>query len=62
MEDAWVIAQHIEVSDADIDDTWLAREFIEEMMTRHLSRLRPTPRRSSMPSVWKATLRRNGSR
>jgi hypothetical protein len=31
-EDAWVIAQHIEVSDADIDDSWLAREFIEEMM------------------------------
>jgi hypothetical protein len=32
VDDAWVIAQHIEVSDADIDDTWLAREFIEEMM------------------------------
>jgi len=31
-DDAWAIAQHIEVSDADIDDTWLAREFIEEMM------------------------------
>ena len=31
-DDAWLIAQHIEVSDADIDDTWLAREFIEEMM------------------------------
>lgn len=30
VDDAWVIAQHIEVSDADIDDTWLAREFIEE--------------------------------
>ena len=27
-----MIAQHIEVSDADIDDSWLAREFIEEMM------------------------------
>lgn len=33
VDDAWLIAQHIEVSDADIDDTWLAREFIEEMMT-----------------------------
>jgi hypothetical protein len=33
LDDAWVIAQHIEVSDDDIDDTWLAREFIEEMMT-----------------------------
>ncbi len=32
IEDAWAIAQHIEVSDADIDDSWLAREFIEEMM------------------------------
>jgi hypothetical protein len=31
-DDAWVIAQHIEVSDADIDDSWLAREFIEEML------------------------------
>src|SRR5215510_8077648 len=29
---AWVIAQHIEVSDVDIDDTWLAREFIEELL------------------------------
>jgi len=32
LDDAWLIAQHIEVSDADIDDSWLAREFIEEMM------------------------------
>jgi hypothetical protein len=32
VDDAWAIAQHIEVSDADIDDAWLAREFIEEMM------------------------------
>lgn len=31
-DDAWAIAQHIEVSDADIDDSWLAREFIEELM------------------------------
>jgi hypothetical protein len=31
-DDAWLIAQHIEVSDAELDDTWLAREFIEEMM------------------------------
>jgi hypothetical protein len=30
--DAWLIAQHLEVSDADIDDSWLARELIEEMM------------------------------
>jgi hypothetical protein len=32
VDDAWIIAQHIEVSDADVDDSWLAREFIEEMM------------------------------
>ena len=32
LDDAWAIAQHIEVSDADIDDSWLAREWIEEMM------------------------------
>ena len=32
VDDAWVIAQHIEVSDEDIDDAWLARELIEEMM------------------------------
>src|SRR5256884_8417459 len=31
-DDAWLIAQHIEVSDADIDDSWLARDFIEEML------------------------------
>jgi regulator of extracellular matrix RemA (YlzA/DUF370 family) len=30
VDDAWVIAQHIEVSDVDIDDSWLAREFMEE--------------------------------
>jgi regulator of extracellular matrix RemA (YlzA/DUF370 family) len=32
IDDAWVIAQHIEVSDDDIDDSWLARELIEEML------------------------------
>jgi hypothetical protein len=32
MDDAWAIAQHIEVADADIDDTWLAREFFEEIL------------------------------
>ena len=31
-DDAWLLAQHIEVSDADIDDSWLARELIEEML------------------------------
>jgi hypothetical protein len=32
VDEAWLIAQHIEVSDADIDDSWLARELIEEML------------------------------
>jgi hypothetical protein len=32
VDDAWLIAQHIEVSDADIDDAWMARELIEEML------------------------------
>ncbi len=31
-DDAWVIAQHIEVSDVDVDDSWLARELIEGML------------------------------
>lgn len=29
-EDAWLIASHIEVADADIDDTWLGLERLEE--------------------------------
>lgn len=32
LEDAWLIAQHIEVSDADIDDTWLPAERYEELV------------------------------
>jgi hypothetical protein len=31
VEDAWFIAEHIEVSDADIDDSWLPREWLEEV-------------------------------
>lgn len=31
-DDAWLLAQHLEVSDADIDDSWLVRELIEEML------------------------------
>ncbi|MBA2340419.1 MAG: hypothetical protein H0V88_08485 [Pyrinomonadaceae bacterium] len=30
-EDAWLIASHIEVSDADIDDSWLPTELLEEL-------------------------------
>lgn len=29
-DDAWLIAQHIEVSDVDLDDSWLPEELIEE--------------------------------
>lgn len=32
LEDAWVIAQHIEVSDADLDDSWLPLERYEELV------------------------------
>lgn len=31
-EDAWLIAQHIEVSDVDLDDSWLPTERLEELM------------------------------
>lgn len=31
VEDAWVLAEHIEVSDADIDDSWLPTERYEEL-------------------------------
>lgn len=32
IQDAWIIAQHIEVSDADIDDTWLPAERYDELV------------------------------
>ena len=32
LDDAWLIAQHIEVSDVEIDDTWLALERLEELL------------------------------
>jgi regulator of extracellular matrix RemA (YlzA/DUF370 family) len=32
VDDAWLIAQHIEVSDADLDDAWLPAERYEELM------------------------------
>jgi hypothetical protein len=32
IDDAWLIAQHIEVSDAEIDDSWLALERYEELL------------------------------
>lgn len=33
VEDAWLIASHIEVSDAEIDDSWLPTERYEELRT-----------------------------
>ena len=33
LEDAWIIAQHIEVSDAEVDDSWLPAERYEELVT-----------------------------
>lgn len=33
LEDAWLIAQHIEVSDADIDEAWLPAERYEELVS-----------------------------
>jgi regulator of extracellular matrix RemA (YlzA/DUF370 family) len=33
VEDAWLIAQHIEVSDADLDNSWLPSERYEELKT-----------------------------
>lgn len=33
VEDAWLIAQHIEVSDADLDTSWLPSERYEELKT-----------------------------
>jgi hypothetical protein len=32
LEDAWLIAEHIEVTDADIDDSWLPAERYEELL------------------------------
>jgi hypothetical protein len=32
LDDAWIIAEHIEVSDVEIDDSWLALERIEEIL------------------------------
>lgn len=37
LEDAWFIAEHIEVSDADLDDSWLPAERYEELLTENLA-------------------------
>ena len=33
LDDAWLIAEHIEVADADLDDSWLPAERYEELLT-----------------------------
>ena len=35
IDDAWLIAQHIEVSDADLDDAWLPAERYEELVSEN---------------------------
>ena len=35
-DDAWLIAQHIEVADDDIDDSWLPSEWLEELYDESL--------------------------
>lgn len=37
VEDAWLIAQHIEVSDADLDHSWLPAERYEELISETVS-------------------------
>jgi hypothetical protein len=32
LDDAWLIAEHIEVSDEDLDESWMPSEWIEEML------------------------------
>lgn len=36
VDDAWFLAQHIEVTDDDIDDSWLALEILEELQDESL--------------------------
>jgi hypothetical protein len=37
IEDAWLIAKHIEVSDSDLDDSWLPAERYEELISETVS-------------------------
>src|SRR4030095_13391169 len=47
-DDAWLIAQHIEVSDAEIDDSWLPAEIYEELLSESIEQ-----RRANMEAVIK---------
>ena len=39
IEDAWIIAQHIEVDDSDIDDSWLPAERYEELVSESVEEI-----------------------
>ncbi len=45
LDDAWLIAEHIEVSDADLDDSWLPAERFEELIAEDAAEHRATVRR-----------------
>lgn len=45
LEDAWIIAEHIEVSDADIDDSWLPSERYEELANESFDEISANVRR-----------------
>ena len=47
-DDAWLIAQHIEVSDDEIDESWLPAEIYEELMSESIEQ-----RRANIESVIK---------
>lgn len=44
-EDAWLIAQHVEVSDVDIDDSWLPSERFEELIEETFEQRQATAER-----------------
>ena len=48
-EDAWLIAEHIEVSDAEIDSSWLPAEIYEELLSESIDQ-----RRANIESVIKS--------
>lgn len=43
LEDAWLMAEHIEVSDAELDDSWLPSERYEELSVERVLRNTPPP-------------------
>lgn len=55
-DDAWLIAEHIEVSDAEIDDSWLPAERYEELLGESAEQ-----RRANIESVIKSEQLEGGS-